>query len=69
MVESKARRFWRAIEHEAEWACRHGLAEVDRHPTLREAIEHLSAIAEAQAPSQIFAHYLNGRVETVAVFD
>jgi hypothetical protein len=68
-VENKPRWFWRAVEHEAEWICRHGLAELDRHPTLREAIEHLSEIAQAHAPSQVFAHHLNGQVETVAVFD
>jgi hypothetical protein len=68
-MDDVARWFWRAIEHETGWICRHGREELDRHPSLEEAIAHLGRIARAHAPSQVFAHYLDGRVETIALFD
>jgi hypothetical protein len=64
-----ARRFWRTIEREAGWACHHGLTQLDRHPTMQDSLRHLSEIAALHAPSQVFAHYLDGRIESVAVFD
>jgi hypothetical protein len=64
-----ARWFWRAIEHEAGWICHRGPVELDRHPSLAEAVEHLRAIAIEHGRGQVFAHYLDGRVETVGVYE
>jgi hypothetical protein len=64
-----ARRYFRAIESAEGWMCRQGSAVLDSHPTLQEALEHLHEVAEAARPSQVFAHYLDGTVMTIALFD
>ena len=42
---------------------------LDAHPSLDEAVDHLSELGEEHAPSEIFAHYMDGRVVSVATFD
>lgn len=68
-MADRGRWYWRTIEDESGWTCRHGMEELDRHATRGEAVEHLSALARKAAPSQVFAHHLDGRIETVALFD
>jgi hypothetical protein len=64
-----ARRFFRAIESEGGWECHQGTSVLDSHTTLLEAIDHLFELGEMLAPSQVFSHYLDGRVVSVATFD
>ena len=63
------RRYFRAIESDAGWHCKQGMTRLDAHPSLDEAVDHLSELGEERAPSEIFAHYMDGRVVSVATFD
>jgi hypothetical protein len=67
MVE--ARLFFRAIEcDDGSWACRHGRQEFDRHARMQDALGHVTELAVADRPAEVFVHYLDGRVHSAAVF-
>ena len=56
--------FLRAIEeHDGRWRCQHGREAYDRHDYLHEAVAHLSSIAVALAPAELFIHRLDGTIE------
>jgi hypothetical protein len=64
-----ARLFFRAIEYDdGSWACRRGKSEFDRHARLQDALAHVSELAAAESPAEVFVHYLDGRVHSAAVF-
>ncbi|MGZ6779736.1 MAG: hypothetical protein ACXVGO_12150 [Mycobacterium sp.] len=63
------RRYFRAIEHEGGWHCRQGSSVIDGHDDMDDALAHLSVLASADRPSQVFVHYLDGSVLSVATFD
>jgi hypothetical protein len=64
-----ARRFFRAIETPSGWYCQQGRLELDSHAGLEDAVEHLFELGRANAPSEVFAHHLDGSVVSVATFD
>ncbi|GAB7006671.1 hypothetical protein JCM18899A_41440 [Nocardioides sp. AN3] len=58
--------FLRTIElPDGHWQCRHGLLEIDTHPTLAAAAEHLAAMAASLRSAECFAHYQDGRIVQV----
>lgn len=60
--------FFRVIEQEDGcWACRHGRFEFDSHTAMKEAIEHMTAVASEQSPAEIFLHRCDGSVESLGV--
>ena len=61
--------FYRAIETAEGWICRHGSEVYDTHDNLEDALEHLTELAVASAPAQVFIHYLDGLVSVFAMFD
>lgn len=65
----RGRWFFRAVQRERDWACHRGRAELDRHPSLHEALLHLEQLAADSTPSEVFAHFADGRVESVFTFD
>jgi Uncharacterized protein conserved in bacteria (DUF2188) len=62
--------FFRVVEQEdGSWLCRRGREEFDLHARLDDAIEHTTGLASEDAPSQVFVHRLDGRVQTIATID
>jgi hypothetical protein len=60
--------FFHIVERDdGNWACRHGRHEYDAHRELRDAVEHITAIASDQRPAEIFLHRLRRPAQTVAV--
>jgi hypothetical protein len=58
--------FLRAIEQDdGRWACRHGLQHYAVHAELHHAVEHLRVLAIELGPAELFAHHLDGRIETI----
>ena len=64
----EARWFFRVIEtHAGEWACRRGRQHIDGHRELKEALAHITAIAAAHAPAEVFVHRIDGSVRSVGI--
>lgn len=58
--------FFRVIElPDGRWACRRGSTEIDGHPMLQDAVEHISTLANGEGNAELFLHHLDGRVERV----
>ncbi|HTW21467.1 MAG TPA: DUF2188 domain-containing protein [Mycobacteriales bacterium] len=56
--------FFRALEQpDGQWVCRRGRADIDAHPTLEHAIEHLRELASDAQPAQLVIHRLDGSAE------
>ena len=67
---AEARLFFRAIEcDDGSWACRHGREEYDCHALFQDALEHVTKLAVAHRPAEVFVHHLDGRVHSAAVFE
>jgi hypothetical protein len=45
------------------WMCRHGAYVYDFHPRLAEALAHITDLADADEPAQVFIHQLDSSVE------
>lgn len=59
--------FFRVIElPDGGWACRRGSTEIDGHPVLQDAVEHISTLASREVNAELFLHHLDGRVERVS---
>jgi hypothetical protein len=59
--------FLRVVELPAGgWACRRGLEEFDRHPSLEEALSHLWSLAEHLGPVEVIVHGADGTVTRLA---
>jgi hypothetical protein len=54
--------YFRVLEDRDGWICRRGRLELDRHPDLEAALDHIRAVAAANNPSRVFVHHLSGRV-------
>jgi hypothetical protein len=61
--------FFRAIESAEGWTCRHGTLTYDTHPKLEDALDHLATLASADAPAEVFVHWLDGPVVAAATYD
>ena len=62
--------FFRIVEFEdGSWSCRQGRRELARFGDLDAAIETGRDIACEHAPSEVFVHDLNGRVQSIATFE
>jgi len=58
--------FFRVIElADGRWVCRRGSTEIDGHALLRDAVEHITALASRELHAELFLHRLDGRVERV----
>jgi hypothetical protein len=58
--------FFRVIElADGRWVCRRGSTEIDGHPLLRDAVEHIATLASRELHAELFLHRLDGRVERV----
>jgi hypothetical protein len=66
---SLARRFFHTVESEAGWECHQGSATLDRHDSLSDAAAHLAQLGDANAPAELFAHYLDGTVSSLGTVD
>jgi len=55
--------FLRAIELPGgQWACSRGGVQIDVHPRLQHAVDHLQAVGAGLGPFEIFVHRLDGLV-------
>ncbi len=45
------------------WLCRHGRRVFDTHLLLADAIAHITDVAAANEPAEVFVHRLGGGVE------
>jgi undecaprenyl pyrophosphate synthase len=62
--------FFRVIElPDGRWACRRGSTEIDGHPMLEDAVEHMTTMASYEGNAELFLHRLDGRVERVREAD
>jgi hypothetical protein len=69
-VSDRARLYFRVIERsDGLWACRTGRQELDAHPNLGAAIEHMIGVAGEHRPSKVFIHHLDGRVVSETTLD
>jgi hypothetical protein len=59
--------YFRAFETAEGWACRHGAHIYDLHPTLEEALHHLTELATR--PAQLVVHHLDGTVTFATLLD
>ena len=56
--------FLRVIElADGSWASRRGLAELDRHTLLKDAVEHVTTLASRETRAELFLHHVDGTVE------
>ena len=59
--------FFRAVQDsDGIWACRRGLAVLDRHASLDEALRHLQDLAAHNPPAVVMLHWNDGRIEQPA---
>lgn len=62
--------FLRVIElADGDWACRRGLAELDRHALLKDAVEHVTTLASRETRAELFLHHVDGTVERMGTVD
>jgi hypothetical protein len=62
--------FFRVVaSDDGRWTCRRGRDEVDSHDRLADALSHMTATAQASAPSCVYIHYSDGSVSKAAEFD
>ena len=52
---------------DGRWACQHGRHTYDLHDELRDALQHLTAIAATMEPAELIVHYLKGTVVNVGL--
>lgn len=65
---ARGRLYFRVIEQDTgSWACRRGRDDIDDHPTLQEAVDHMAALAAQHRPSEVLVHHRDGRVESAAL--
>ena len=58
--------YFRVIQHEdRSWICRRGVQIFDAHRTLAAAIDHITALAAASPPAEVFVHRIDGSVESL----
>ncbi len=56
--------YFHVVEHEDHsWHCSHGRHVFDVHSTLVEAIDHITVLAAAQRPAEVFVHWHDGHAE------
>jgi hypothetical protein len=56
--------FLRVIElADGSWACRRGLAELDRHHVLQDAVAHVTTLGSRESHAELFLHRVDGTVE------
>jgi len=61
--------FFRIVEQDdGGWLCRHGRTAFDDHSSLHEALQHITGLAAAKAPAEVFLHRLDGTIELVTRF-
>jgi hypothetical protein len=62
--------FFRVVEQDdGWWSCRRGREDFDCFDQLEDAVEHTADFAREQAPSEVFVHHLDGRVQSIATFE
>jgi hypothetical protein len=58
--------YFRVVEQDDHrWLCRHGRSVFDAHPSLADAIDHITDLAAVYEPAEVFVHRLDGSVESL----
>lgn len=56
--------YFRVVEqNDHTWLCRHGRRVFDVHPFLADAIDHITELAAAHEPAEVYVHRLDTGVE------
>jgi len=55
-------------QEDGSWSCRRGRDDLDRFGDLGDALTHTVDIASEDAPSEVFVHLVDGRVQPFATF-